>query len=298
MSKAMFGTANSMSDGGCAPARPEAARPDEAEGADNGISRRAFATICGAALLLPLGPRRALAQDTAEGLDPRLAETTIAFPTDKQPCRTYMVRPRDPGKRPGILIVHDQRGTSSHFRKVARRIALAGFVVMVPDLPSTVGIETENTDEARDALERIPDAKVQDYIRTAIALLRKEPDCSGTVGAVGFVWGGSHVGRLMMEPGLLKSAVLFYAVPPPAEKIGEIRIPLQLHYAGADPKTANLIEPIEKKLMGHAKIYEQYVYENMLSSFANDTQPKRYNRDMAELAFERTMFFLKKHMGS
>jgi carboxymethylenebutenolidase len=252
-----------------------------------------------AGLPTPAAAQGAPAAPAASGAeDPRLQIETVSYATKKQPCRCYLVKPKAAGRRPGVVVLHDQRGPSAHFRQFARKLALYNFNVAVPDLVSPVATVEETSDEALKILERMPEAEALGYVHGAVDLLGKLPEHAAGIGVVGFVWGGIPAVRMAFEAGRVRAVVLYYALPPLPDTIQNLKVPLQLHYAGLDQKTAPLVEPVEKKLMGHAKVYEQYVYDNTLSSFANETQPKRYNAQAAELAFERTELFLKRYLAA
>jgi carboxymethylenebutenolidase len=42
--------------------------------------------------------------------------------------------------------------------------------------------------------------------------------------------------------------------------------------------------------------YELYIYENANHAFHNDTAPTRYNKEAAELAWQRTINFFGEHL--
>jgi carboxymethylenebutenolidase len=51
----------------------------------------------------------------------------------------------------------------------------------------------------------------------------------------------------------------------------------------------------EAALKEHGKEYKAYIYENANHGFHNDTTP-RYDREAAELAWERTIEFFKENL--
>src|SRR5262245_14505410 len=60
------------------------------------------------------------------------AELTIATPDG--PMSAFVCAPPDGGPRPGVLLLMEAFGLTSHIRDVARRIAAEGYVVVAPDL--------------------------------------------------------------------------------------------------------------------------------------------------------------------
>ena len=55
---------------------------------------------------------------------------------------------------------------------------------------------------------------------------------------------------------------------------------------------------IAKALKDNGKTYELYVYEGANHAFNNDTNEARYNKDVAELAWGRTVEFLRKYVAA
>jgi carboxymethylenebutenolidase len=58
-----------------------------------------------------------------------------------------------------VLVIHENRGLNDHIRDVARRLALAGFRAVAPDLLSPSGGTPANEDAARDAIGKLDLAK-------------------------------------------------------------------------------------------------------------------------------------------
>jgi carboxymethylenebutenolidase len=69
-----------------------------------------------------------------------------------------------------------------------------------------------------------------------------------------------------------------------------------LHYAGLDERINAGIRDFEERLKAAGKAYEIQMYEGANHAFNNDTNPARYNKDAADLAWGRTVAFLKKNV--
>ena len=70
-----------------------------------------------------------------------------------------------------------------------------------------------------------------------------------------------------------------------------------LHYAGNDSWVNPGIPSYEAALKAAGVSYELYTYDNVEHAFHNDTAGSRYNKAAAELAWSRTVAFLKKHLA-
>jgi carboxymethylenebutenolidase len=111
---------------------------------------------------------------------------------------------------PGVLIVHDASGRTPFYGSLARRVAVAGFVALLPDLYFRV-----DPDVKRDP----PAAARLDYQQTIQALdaavdwLRAQRHVTGQrLGTVGFSLGGTLVLDLAAQRGDLATAT-FYGFP-------------------------------------------------------------------------------------
>jgi carboxymethylenebutenolidase len=270
------------------------------------IDRRAF--LAGAAkfavggmtagmLLDALNPRFAEAQQVARD-DPRLEASMVelASPKGSGKLRGYFARPaKAPGKLPGVLVVHENRGLNPHIEDIARRIALEDFVAFAPDALSPLGGYPGDEDNARDLFARLDQAKTREDFLAALKFLESRPECSGKVGAVGFCWGGGIVTFLATRAPELAAGVPFYGNQPPAEEVARIKAPLLIHYAEHDDRINAGIPAFERALKAHGVRYQLFIYPGTQHGFHNDTTP-RYDRAAAELAWSRTMEFFEKSL--
>src|SRR5579862_5232013 len=48
----------------------------------------------------------------------------------------YIARPAGGAKSPAVILVHDDLGANNRFQEMARQFSAAGFVALLPNLPS------------------------------------------------------------------------------------------------------------------------------------------------------------------
>jgi len=72
---------------------------------------------------------------------------------------------------------------------------------------------------------------------------------------------------------------------------------LLLHYAGLDDRTNAGIDAFKKQLDAAHVEYAVYVYEGANHAFNNDTSAARYDKAAADLAWGRTIAFLKQKLA-
>ncbi|MET0866687.1 MAG: dienelactone hydrolase family protein [Pseudorhodoplanes sp.] len=271
-----------------------------------GMSRRSFfdqlAKLAGsttaATALLPMLQNDYAKAAIVPDIDARLVSERVSFESPKGRINGYLTRLAAKGKRPAVLVIHENRGLNPHLEDIARRLALEGFLAYAVDLLSLVGGTPSIEDEAR-ALHtklNIDDALVA--LIAAVEFLKKNPESSGKVGAVGFCFGGGMVNRLAVASPDLDAAVAYYGPQPPAAAVPNIKAPLLLHYAGNDAGINSGIAAYEAALKANNKTYAIYTYPDVQHAFNNDTGAARYNKEAADLAWGRTLAFFREKLGA
>ncbi len=127
----------------------------------------------------------------------------------------YLVRPADSTPRPGVIVYMEIFGVNAHIRDVADRVAREGYAVLAPDFfhRTHPGIEL-GYDEAgmgtgmKGLMALDADSMVADA-QAALAFLRKQPNVTGKVGAMGFCIGG-HMTYLTACETDVAAAASFY----------------------------------------------------------------------------------------
>jgi carboxymethylenebutenolidase len=157
-------------------------------------------------------------------------------------------------------------------------------------------------DEANHLLQGLDfgDAASQD-VRGAAQHLRSSG--SKKIGVIGFCMGGAVALLSAMHVREFDAAVTFYGFPPPeAGDVGSIDIPLQGHWATSDDFfPIARVDQIEARLKEAGRKPEFHRYEAQ-HAFHNPNQPGsaglgNYKKDLAELAWQRTIEFLKKNLS-
>lgn len=270
------------------------------------LDRRGFmqklTTLAGsgaaAAAIVPfLSASKAQAAMVEEG-DARLAAEDMTYPGAGGEMKGYLAMPKDaPGKLPAVIVIHENRGLNPHIRDVARRMALEGFVALAPDFLSPAGGTPDNEDKAREMFSGLDMGATVANGEATRAFLAAHDKVNGKVGAIGFCWGGGMVNRMAIASPELGAGIAYYGAQPPAEDVPKIRAPLMLHYAGLDERINAGIEAYKAALEKNGKTFEIFVYEGVNHAFNNDTSAARYDKAAAELAWLRTVEFLKKNLA-
>ncbi len=266
------------------------------------LARRTFierlAVLAGgsaaAMALLPLLDNNYANAATVNADDPRLDSSHITFKGASGDVRAYLVVPKQaPAKRAGVIVIHENRGVNPHIEDVARRVALEGYTALGVDLLSPFGGTPTDEDQARDRFAKIDRAVAVNDLVAAVAYLKSRPDSNGKVGAIGFCFGGGMANLLATAAPDLTADVAYYGQQPSAAEAAKIKAKLLLHYAGNDRNIDAGIPQYEAALKSAGVDYRIYMYEGVEHGFNNDTAGVRYNKPAADLAWSRTVTFLK-----
>jgi carboxymethylenebutenolidase len=226
--------------------------------------------------------------------DPRLTTRTQQLTGGYQ---AYVAEPRTRSLKPTVLVIHENRGLNDHIRDVARRLAIAGFRAVAPDMLSLGGGTPANEDTAREAIGKLDLAR---SVSDAVAMLGElsHSSRSGKVGAVGFCWGGGFVNRLAIAAGdKLSAAVVYYGPAPDPSEAPKVLAPIEFHNAGLDDRVNAGSFPWIEALRKAGKRVKFLLYDGVNHAFNNDTSAERYNKPAADLAWKRTLAFFRQYLG-
>ncbi|MBU1566052.1 MAG: dienelactone hydrolase family protein [Proteobacteria bacterium] len=270
------------------------------------ISRRQFleklAVVVGGVVaayaVLPLLENSVVqAELIAEG-DVRLTTQVVKFAAGSGQMSGYQAQSKNIAKMPGILVVHENRGLNPHIEDVARRFALEGFLALAPDALSSMGGSPADPEQAIGMIKNLDMQETVKNFAAAAAYLKTHPQSTGKVGVVGFCWGGAIANYLAVQSADINAAVPYYGKQPPTEDVVKIKAALLLHYAGLDERINQGIPELKEALVKNGVEHELYMYEGAQHAFNNDTNATRYNKQAAELAWQRTIEFLKRKLKS
>jgi carboxymethylenebutenolidase len=245
--------------------------------------------------LLPLIENSYAQAQIAPKDDPRLHTEYIKYPGATGEVRAYLARPKEDAKQPGVIVIHENRGLVPHIEDVNRRVALEGFLAIAPDALSPLGGTPEDVDEGRSLMQKLDSQKTKENFVAAVKYLKTHPQSTGKVGCIGFCWGGGMTNQVAVNSPDLTAAVPFYGMQPASEDVSKIKASLLLHYAGLDERINAGIEAFEAALKQASVDYKIYIYEGAGHAFFNDTGA-RYHKEAAELAWTRTISFLKEKL--
>ena len=260
---------------------------------------RVLGSAAAAAATLPLLQSDYAKAEVVKADDSRIRTERVTYKGASGEVKAYLAAPIGAGKRGGVVVVHQNRGLNPHIEDIARRLAVDGFEALAVDLLSPLGGTPTDEDKAMAMFGSVDRAQATADARAGVAYLRSRPDNNGKVGILGFCWGGGMVNLVAETDPSLNAGVVYYGDYPPLDKVSDIKAPLLLNYG--DPKLDTRLGAglpgFEQALKAAGKTYTLHVYEGANHAFNDDTQLARYNAQAAKTAWDRSIAFLKQHIG-
>ena len=216
---------------------------------------------------------------------------------DGTSVEAYLIEPANPTNAPGVVVIQEWWGLDDEIKNVASRLAKAGYRALVPDLyRGKLALEANEAEHLMNDLN-FGDAASQD-IRGAVQYLKEAG--STKVAVTGFCMGGALT---VLSAGLVPecdATVVWYGYPPLEYVDAQaIKKPMLAHWALHDEFFSIAgVDQLEEKLKAAGVTYDFQRYDAK-HAFANPKSdarglpPLQYNSAAADLAWDRTMAFLK-----
>ena len=116
------------------------------------------------AILAQIEPNYALAAQV-QADNPDIVVEDVSYQGATGDVKGYLVRPKLAEKAPAVVVIHENRGLNPYIQDVTRRLGLAGFVALAPDLLSPLGGTPADADQARDKINTLDlDKAVNDTV--------------------------------------------------------------------------------------------------------------------------------------
>jgi carboxymethylenebutenolidase len=229
---------------------------------------------------------------------------TVNIPTPDGPIDALLSVPDGQGPWPGVVVVHDALSYGPDNEATSARIAAAGFVAITPNLYSRGGRARCVTRVFREMLRQR--GRALDDLLAARAHVLSLPQCSGSVGVIGFCMGGHFA--LVLAPKGFGASAPFYGTPLPKHLSQTLdgACPIVASFGRRDPIGVGAPARLRKVVEEKGIVADIEVYPDAGHSFANNLpgQPLiritgfGYNDAATEDAYARVFAFFNEHLGA
>ena len=222
----------------------------------------------------------------------------IEFASNGGTASGYLARPAS-GRGPALIVIQEWWGLVGHITDLVDRFAEAGFVALAPDLYH--GEQAKSPDQAGKLMMALNIAQTARDLRGAVDRLLADKAVDGAkAGVVGFCMGGQLAIFAAQEyPDRIGAVVDFYGVHPSVQlDASRITAPVLAHFATRDSTvTPEVARDLVQRLEAGGVTVEAHYYEAD-HAFFNDQRPEVYSAADAEVAWQRTVSFLKTSLTS
>ncbi len=200
---------------------------------------------------------------------------------------------------PGVVVIQEWWGLVPHIRNVADRLAAQGFVAVAPDLYR--GKETTEPDEAGKLVMELQLEQAAKDMAAAVDALLAMPETTGEgAGVIGFCVGGGLALFLASRKPEVTAVVCYYGFPREGMQwdLSAVKGAVLGHAAEHDDLAPpEILDRIERELGDAGVDVTFYHYPGTQHAFFNDDRPEVYDAEAAERSWERTLQFLRAHLG-
>ena len=199
------------------------------------------------------------------------------------------------GTGPGVLVLHAWWGLNDTIKAFCKRLADAGFIAFAPDLYH--GKVADNVTDAEafgGALDANHLRAKAEIAEATTFLSERAGEVDRGLAVIGFSMGAYYALHLAdADPDHIRSVVLFYGTG--GEDFGNARAEYLGHFAENDQfEPPSNVDALEESLRRAGRPVTFYVYPGTGHWFFEPDITHAYNEAAANLAWDRTLDFLKR----
>ncbi len=207
------------------------------------------------------------------------------------------------GQGRGVLLLHAWWGLTPFFKQLADRLADEGFTMLATDLYA--GETADTIEGATELMKKVNDQEGIQHVTAGLDYLLTHPAVQGeTIGTVSFSMGGAYATWLSGLRPEIRALVLFYGGFDyygdfeQADFAKQTKAGFLGHLAEHDEyESLDTARELEAALRDAGKEANFFVYPGTGHWFFEDNRPDVYNPESAQLAWERTIEFLRSKLS-
>jgi carboxymethylenebutenolidase len=223
-----------------------------------------------------------------------MGQMTKLTASDGYVLAAYKAEPKGT-PRGGLVVIQEIWGINNHIQSVAAGFAAAGYLAVAPALfdrvePGLIMHEynSETTQRGMEAKNKVDQAKALLDIDAAV----EEASAGGKVGVVGYCFGGRMAWLAASRVDGVSASVSYYGGGIPGLASEQPRCPVMLHFGEKDSMIP--VDQVEEFRKAHPTL-PIHIYPAD-HGFNCDQRPS-YDAESARKAGERTLEFLREHVG-
>jgi carboxymethylenebutenolidase len=216
-----------------------------------------------------------------------IQKSEIKLGTNDSTAGAYLAAPAEGG--PGVLLLHAWWGLKPFFKQVCDQLAEQGFTVLAPDYyQGHIATTIEEADALR---EQIDQDRAGEIIKAAHAYLiaRGQP-----IGVIGFSMGASWAVAVAAKAPDVAAVVQFYGAG--MADFTNFNAKVLGHFSDVDEwEPLEWVNKMEAEMKSAGVDVTIHLYPGVAHWFVESDRPE-YDASAAQLAWERTVAFLKENL--
>lgn len=246
-----------------------------------------------------------------------MIEQTVEIATKDGKTTTFIVHPERDGPHPIILFFMDAPAIREELRDMARRIATAGYYVMLPNLYYRKGVleladlpplpEAEARARMFELMGSISIPLIMDDADALLSFADRDPAASpGKAGAIGYCMSGQYaINAAARHPERIACAASLYGVQlvtdrPDSPHLAAQKASAELYFACAEHDTyapLEMVEALDASLKSAKVNAEVELYPRVHHGFAFPQRGAVYNKPAAERHWERLFALFARNLA-
>ena len=228
--------------------------------------------------------------------------TDIRYPVASGTLPAHLAVPTTPGPWPGVVVLHEIFGLNDDIRAQADRLADRGYLALAPDLFGWAS--TPRCLVASFKAMAKGEGRVIDDVEAARTFLTSHDGCSGSVGVIGFCFGGG-LAMLVAPRGFDVSAPNYGHLPRKPEQVLRGSCPTVASYGAKDRTLKGAAAKLESALtaVGVEHDVKEYptakhgfLFEHTGRTAWTDPWMVAYDAAAADDAWQRIDSFFERHL--
>jgi carboxymethylenebutenolidase len=210
---------------------------------------------------------------------PKITVTDVTLDSPSGPCQGKLVEPvfdvPSPAQRPGLLLIHEDRGLTYWELEQARKLVNEGYIIFAIDLYG--GQKVEGVMDAHIMGRGLPEDRVLAALKASVSFLTKHPNVrADRIGVIGWDIGGGYALDAARRDPRLKACVICYGgVVTDAALLAPMQAAVLGIFAGKDEGISDeTLNAFQKACQQAGKKSEIKVFPNSKHGFMNPASPE------------------------
>lgn len=213
------------------------------------------------------------------------------------PANGFLAKPKNEGKYPAVVMIHEWWGLNDNIREMARQLASEGYVVLAVDMfGGKVGKDATEAREFSNAVRNNP-AKAIENLKAAVQYLKSQNNVNkDIIASIGWCFGGQWSLQLALNEEMSATVIYYGSLETNATKLSAIKWPILGIFGDKDTSIpVDTVKKFEVALKEAGVENEIHIYGDVGHAFANPSGAN-YAPEQTKDAWQKTLEFFERNL--